>query len=81
VNPPPRQPPLHKAAFGWMDLAVAVAFVAIAARFHLHSVVLRTWVGYRAIKDQGYAAARAIFRGLVEDDGRAPCKESDIATT
>jgi hypothetical protein len=35
VNPPPRHPPLHKAPFGWMDLAVAVAFVAIAARFHL----------------------------------------------
>ncbi len=35
MNPPPCHPPLHKAPFGWMDLAVAVAFVAIAARFHL----------------------------------------------
>jgi tetratricopeptide (TPR) repeat protein len=32
------------------------------------SVVLRTWMGYRAIKDRGYAAARTIFRELVDED-------------
>ena len=45
-----------------------------ATELNPHSVVLRTWVGYRAIKDQGYAAARAIFRGLVEDDRRTPAQ-------
>src|SRR4029077_17441613 len=35
------------------------------------SVVLRTWLGYRAIKDQGYASARTIFRDLVDEDRRA----------
>lgn len=32
------------------------------------SVVLRTWLGYRAIKDQGYVSARTIFRELVDED-------------
>lgn len=32
------------------------------------SVVLRTWLGYRAIKDQMYVSARTIFRELVDED-------------
>ena len=36
------------------------------------SVVLRTWLGYRAIKDQGYASARTIFRELVDEDRQVP---------
>lgn len=32
------------------------------------SVVLRTWLGYRAIKDQRYVSARTIFRELVDED-------------
>jgi hypothetical protein len=34
--------------------------------------VLRTWLGYRAIEDQGYASARTIFRGLVDEDRQVP---------
>ena len=36
------------------------------------SVVLRTWLGYRAIKDHGYASARTIFRDLVDEDRQVP---------
>jgi Peptidase family M50 len=35
------------------------------------SVVLRTWLGHRAITDGGYASARTIFLELVEEDRRA----------
>jgi hypothetical protein len=36
------------------------------------SVVLRNWLGVRAITNEEYADARAIFRELVEEDRRAP---------
>jgi hypothetical protein len=36
------------------------------------SVVLRTWLGVRAITNKEYVDARAIFRELVEDDRRVP---------
>jgi len=39
-----------------------------AEAMNCRSVVLRTWLGYRAIKDQGYVSARAIFRELVDED-------------
>jgi hypothetical protein len=35
VTCPPRDQPLHKPSFGWIDLAVAGAFVVIAAGLHL----------------------------------------------
>jgi len=37
-----------------------------------HSVVLRTWLGVRAITNEEYVDARAIFRELVEEDRRMP---------
>jgi len=39
-----------------------------AEAMNSRSVVLRTWLGYRAIKDQGYVSARTIFRELVDED-------------
>ena len=39
-----------------------------AEAMNTRSVVLRTWLGYRAIKDQGYVSARTIFRELVDED-------------
>ena len=44
------------------------------------SVVLRTWLGVRAITNGAYADARAIFRELVEEDRRVP-PSSVIAET
>jgi len=41
-----------------------------AEAMNSRSVVLRTWLGYRAIKDQGYVSARTIFRELVDEDRR-----------
>jgi len=39
-----------------------------AEAMNSRSVVLRTWLGYRAIKDEGYVSARTIFRELVDED-------------
>jgi Peptidase family M50 len=39
-----------------------------AEAMNSRSVVLRTWLGYRAIKEQGYVSARIIFRELVDED-------------
>jgi hypothetical protein len=39
-----------------------------AEAMNSRSVVLRTWLGYRAIKDQGYVSARTIFRELVDEE-------------
>ena len=39
-----------------------------AGAMNPRSVVLRTWLGYRAIRDQGYVSARTIFRELVDED-------------
>ncbi len=43
-----------------------------AAAMNPRSVVLRTWLGYRAIKDEGYASGRTIFRELVDEDRQVP---------
>jgi tetratricopeptide (TPR) repeat protein len=54
------------------DREEAGRIVDEARAMNPRSVVLRTWLGYRAIEDQGFAYARTIFRDLVDEDRHVP---------